>query len=195
MLARGVQRNEGEFMSDLDGLIDLIPIGDIAEKLGIDEGTARAAVAVAVPAIVGGLAANAQDAGGAKSLENALDHHTGKTPTKVADIDTADGAKIVKNVFGAKQDDVVAAVASKTEAKGGVDLGAIVAQVLPIIAPIVLAYIANQFASKKAEAPAAKEAEATSPDLGGLLGGLLGSQQGQDVLGGLLGGLLGGGRK
>jgi hypothetical protein len=47
-------------MSDLDGLINLIPIGDIAKQLGIDESVAKAAIAVAVPAIVGGLAANAK---------------------------------------------------------------------------------------------------------------------------------------
>ena len=183
-------------MSDLDGLINLIPIGDIAKKLGIDESTARAAVAVAVPAIVGGMAANAQDANGAKSLENALDHHTGKTPTSLADIDEEDGKKIVKNVFGAKQDDVVAAVATKADAKSGIDLGAIVAQILPIIAPIVLAYLANQMAGNKTTAaPAAEPAATASPDLGGLLGGLLSSPQGQDIVGGLLGGLLGGGRK
>lgn len=179
-------------MSDLDGLINLIPIGDIAKKLGIDESVARSAVAVAVPAIVGGLAANAQK-GGAESLQNALNHHVDK-PTDIDKIDTADGAKIVKNVFGAKTDDVVAAVADKADVKGGVDIGAIVQQILPIIAPIVLAYLASQFAQPKEETKAAP-APSTGGDLGSLIGGLLGSQQGQDIVGGLLGGLLGGGRK
>ncbi|MDP3208774.1 MAG: DUF937 domain-containing protein, partial [Rhodoglobus sp.] len=92
-------------MSDLDGLINLIPIGDIAKKLGIDENIAKAAVAVAVPAIVGGLAANASNAGGAKKLETVLEHHD-KAVTSLDDVDEADGAKIVKHVFGAKTDDV-----------------------------------------------------------------------------------------
>ena len=48
-------------MDDLSGLINLIPIGDIAKKIGVDESVARAAVAVAVPAIVGGLAARGAD--------------------------------------------------------------------------------------------------------------------------------------
>ena len=186
-------------MSDLDGLINLIPIGDIAKKLGIDESVARAAVAVAVPAIVGGLAANAK-AGGEESLQNALNHHT-EAPTDIDKIDTADGEKIVKNVFGAKTDDVVAAVAEKADTPSGVDIGAIVQQILPIIAPIVLAYLASQFAKPKAEAapaptPVPEPAAATNGgDLGSLIGGLLANPQTQDVVGGLLGSLLGGGRK
>jgi hypothetical protein len=177
-------------MSDLDGLINLIPIGDIAKQLGIDESVAKAAIAVAVPAIVGGLAANAKDEDGAKSLEKALGKHKNAS-TDLKDVDSADGAKIVKHVFGDKQDKVVAAVASKS---GGPDIGAIVAQILPIIAPIVLAYVAKQFlggqsaaTSEKADSPAS-----SGGGIGDLLGGLLSSKEGQDVVGGLLGGLLGG---
>lgn len=185
-------------MDDLSGLMKLIPIGDIAEKLGIDESVAEAAVAVAVPAIVGGLAANAQDEGGAKSLEKALGKHKGTTPKKLAEIDETDGEKIVANVFGAKKNDVALAAASTVEAKGdGIDIGAIVQQVLPIIAPIVLAWVANQFMGGGAKAePEPEKAPASSGNpLGDMLGGLISSKQGQDLLAGALGGLLGGGRK
>jgi len=183
-------------MDDLSGLIALIPVGDIAEKLGIDQGIAEAAVAVAVPAIVGGLAANAKDSGGAKSLEKALGHHKGKAPKSLADVDEKDGEKIVAHVFGAQKNKVAAAAATKAPTKAeGVDLGAIVAQVLPIVAPIVLAYVANQFASTQ-ENPAPKQepAGAANP-LGELLGGLISSPQGQELIVGALSGLLGGGRK
>lgn len=181
-------------MSDLDGLINLIPIGDIAKKLGVDENVAKAAVAVAVPAIVGGLAANAKSGDGAKKLESAVAHHADKKVTSLKDVDEADGAKIVKHVFGAKADDVAAAAGEKA---GGPDIGAIVAQVLPIIAPIVLAFLAQQMAGKStAAAPKAEEAPAaTGTDIGSILGGLLSSKQGQDLIGGALGGLLGGGTK
>lgn len=178
-------------MSDLTGLIDSIPINDIAKQLGIDPSVAKAAVNAAVPAIVGGLAANASDADGAKSLESALGNHAGKS-TKLADVDTEDGKKIVKNVFGAKTDDVVKAAAKKDS--GGVDLGPIIAQILPIIAPIVLAFIAQQMAGKKAAAPTPAPA-ATGGDLGSLLGGMLSDPSTQSMIGGLLGGLLGGGKK
>jgi hypothetical protein len=182
-------------MTDLTGLIDQIPIADIAKKLGIDESVAKTAVELAVPAIVGGMAANAQS-GGAASLQSALNNHAGKS-TKLADVDEAEGKKIVKNVFGGNTDDVVAAVSKKAkgDAAGGIDIGAIVQQVLPIIAPIVLAYLANQFATGGKTEKAAPKEEASGGDLGSVLGGLLGSQQGQDIVGGLLGGLLGGGKK
>jgi hypothetical protein len=178
-------------MSDLDGLISQIPIGDIAKKLGIDEKTAREAVAVAVPAIVGGMNANAQ-AGGAKSLEKALVKHAGR-PVDIDTIDEEDGKKIVNNVFGNKKTEVVSAVSKPS----GTDLSDIVAKVLPIIAPIVLAYLANQFLGGKKNEQAKPQAKPAAPSggIGDLLGGLLGSQQGQDIVGGLLGGLLGGGKK
>ena len=187
-------------MDNLSGLMNLIPIGEIAKKLGIDESVAEAAVAVAVPAIVGGLAANAKEEGGAKSLEKALGKHKGNAPKKLAEVDEADGEKIVSNVFGAKKNDVALAAASAVEAKGdGIDIGAIVGQVLPIIAPIVLAWVANQFLGGGANADADPEPEkapaSSGNPLGDMLGGLISSKQGQDLLAGALGGLLGGGRK
>jgi hypothetical protein len=178
-------------MSDLDGLINLIPIDDIAKKLGIDPSVAKAAVAVAVPAIVGGLANNAPSADGAKAIENAATHHATKS-TDLASIDTADGAKIVSHVFGAKKDEVVDAVAKKS---GGVDLGPIVQQLLPIIAPIVLAFLAQQLTGKKTETKTAAPATSTGGDIGSILGGLLADPSTQSVVGGLLGGLLGGSKK
>lgn len=176
-------------MSDLDGLINLIPIDDIAKQLNIDPSVAKAAVAVAVPAIVGGLANNAKSEDGAKALTNAATHHAGKS-TDLSKIDTEDGAKIVSHVFGNQKDDVVQAVAGKS---GGVDLGPIVQKLLPIIAPIVLAFLAQQLTGKKEEAakPAAAPA-ATGGDIGSILGGLLSDPSTQSMVGGLLGGLLGG---
>jgi hypothetical protein len=185
-------------MSDFDGLLDLIPIGDIAKQLGVPEDVAEAAVKQAIPAIVGGMAANAKDSGGAKSLEKALSKHatTSSSGKKVAinDIDTSDGEKIVNNVFGAKKSDVAAAVADTS--KGDVTKE-LIAKLLPIIAPIVISFIASQFLGQKAETPAAKEEApaASSGGIGDLLGGLLGSAGGQEVLGSVLGGLLGGGKK
>ncbi|MCY7411860.1 MAG: DUF937 domain-containing protein [Salinibacterium sp.] len=188
-------------MSDFDGLIDMLPISDIAKKLGIDENMAELAVKAAVPAIIGGLAANASKSKeGAKSLEGALERHSDKIPAgkaKVADIDTGDGKKIVKNVFGSKSDDVAEAVGEETNVAGD-----IIAQVLPIIAPIVLAWVGSQFFGAKAEPAAKPEAKveeeqpaASGIDLGAMIGGLLSSKQGQDLIGGALAGMLGGGKK
>ena len=184
-------------MSDLDGLLDLIPVGDIAKQLGVPEDVAEAAVKQAIPAIIGGMAANAKNSDGAKSLEKALTQHaTSSSGKKVAvkDIDTADGEKIVNNVFGTKKGEVVAAVADTS--KGDVTKE-LIAKLLPIIAPIVIAFVAKQFLGQKEEAPAAesKETSSSGGGIGDILGGLLGSSQGQEVIGSVLGGLLGGGKK
>ena len=175
-------------MAELDGLIDMIPIGDIAEKLGISEKEAKSAVKTVLPTIVAGLQANASDKDGAASLEKALDKHKTKS-TKVADVDEEDGQKIVNHVFGSKKEAVEEAAAGKADVTKD-----IIAKILPIVAPIVLAWLAQKFlggAGEKAETKSAKE-ESGDGGIGDILGGLMGSKEGQDMLGGILGGLLGG---
>ena len=141
-------------MSDIDGLLALIPVGAIAQKLGIPEDVARGAVSQVVPTLLGGMAANAKNVSGAASLEKALAAHSGVFPgTPVGDpkldgVDDrdGDGEKIVSNVFGSKKNDVVAAVASTGDSNITQD---IIAKVLPIVAPIVIGWLASQFFGKK----------------------------------------------
>jgi hypothetical protein len=178
-------------MADYTALLEHIPVDDIAKQLGVPQGTAKDAVEAAIPAIIGGMAANAKDERGAKSLEGALQKHRGVSPkrARVADIDTDDGRKIVRNVFGDKQEDVSSAVASKGSDGVTKDL---IDKVLPIIAPIVIAWVASKLTRKEpTENPGG-----SGGGIGDLLGGLLGGGSGGgDLLGGVLGGLLGGGRK
>ena len=192
-------------MADLSSLLKQIPVGDIAKQLGIDESVAEAAVQQIVPGLVAGLAANAEDPRGAASLTKALSHDRGGVKKKVSEIDTEDGKKIVRNVYGDKQDAVatkLAATATKASGAGDVTQD-IIKQILPIVAPIVLAWLAEQFLGGKKEETSAKEEESSSGGLGDLLGGLLGggssssssSNSTSDVIGDLLGGLLGGGKK
>lgn len=187
-------------MADLSSLLTQIPVADIAKQLGIDESVAEAAVQQIVPGLVAGLAANAEDPKGAASLTKALSHDRGGVKKKVSEIDTEDGKKIVRNVYGDKQDAVatkLAATATKASGAGDVTQD-IIKQILPIVAPIVLAWLAEQFLGGKKEETSAKEEESSSGGLGDLLGGLLGggsSSSGGDMLGDLLGGLLGGGKK
>ena len=184
-------------MADLNALLDQIPVGDIAKQLGIDEDVANAAVKQVLPGLVGGLAANAKrDTKSAEALGNVLKHHNKGVAKSVKDVDTADGAKIVRNVFGENEDKVVdklAAASTKSDVTGD-----IIKQVLPIVAPIVLSWLASQFLGGKGEtaAPAAAPKEESSGGgIGDLLGGLLSSPQGQEIAGDLLGGLLGAGKK
>lgn len=174
-------------MAELDGLIEMIPIGDIAKKLGIDEKQAKAAVKTALPAIVAGLSANASSADGAASLEKALGKHKTGT-TKVDEVDEEDGKKIVSHVFGSKKEAVEEAAAAKSDVTKD-----IIAKILPIVAPIVLAWLAQKFlGGDKAETKTEAKESSSEGGIGDILGGLVGSKEGQDMLGGLLGGLLGG---
>ena len=178
-------------MSDLDSLLEQIPIDQIAKKLGVDDDVARDAVEKVLPTIVAGLSANSKDKAGAASLEKALSKHEARrTPSSVDDIDTDDGEKIVDNVFGANKTKVVSAVSTTAKADESV-----IAKILPIVAPIVLSWLASRFLAKKTDA--AGSAHGGIGDLlGGLLGGATGGKGGGgDILGGLLGGLLGGGKR
>ncbi len=189
-------------MAELDGLLSAIPIGDIAKKLGIDENVAKAAVSAAVPVIVAGMAANAQDKGGAKSLAGAATRHAkrGKQFSRVDDVDTVEGDKIASNVFGSNKPAVEKEVAKAS----GIDPD-LIAKIVPIVAPIIIAFIGNMLLKKQQEAgatgAAAEEEAASGGGLGDLLGGLLGgggssssssSSSSGGGIGDLLGGLLGG---
>jgi hypothetical protein len=186
-------------MADLNALLDLIPVGDIAKQLGINEDVAEAAVKQVLPGLVGGLAANAnRDEKSAEMLSNTLKHHNKGIAKSVADVDTEDGKKIVRNVFGENEDQVVSKLAGASTTSDVT--GDIIKQVLPIVAPIVLSFIATQFLAPKAAAAPKASAKAAAPaaggiDLGGMLGGLLSDPSTQQMVGGLLGGLLGGGKK
>ncbi len=191
-------------MTDIDQLFSKIPIDQISSELKLKPDVAFSGVAAALPALVSGLNANAQDPGGAASLLEALqdkDTSLVKGAIDLADVDVKDGKKIVKHIYGKS--------ASKVAAKlGGVSGTGTskMKKLLPLLAPLVLALLAKKLTGKKKK---------TSGNvLGDLLGGMLGGSSGGigdvlgDVLGGgssssgglggigdLLGGLLGGGTK
>ncbi|MFZ6991768.1 DUF937 domain-containing protein [Curtobacterium sp. RRHDQ66] len=108
-------------MAGLDDIISQIPIGDLAKKLGVDEATANQAVQKALPALLGGMRANAEQGGG-QSLERAVDKHSAALVdggVDLDDVDTDDGSKIVKNVFGSSENQVAAALGSTGGGAGG----------------------------------------------------------------------------
>lgn len=159
-------------MADLNELIGGLPLDRIAQALGVDEATARSAVEAAIPALAGGMEANAQDDSGAAALRNALQQHEDGIPDGDIDIDgidTDDGDKIVNHVFGDNREQVT----QQLGGIGGLDSGTIT-KLLPLLAPIVMGFIAKQMRAK------------SGGDSGG--GGDL-----TDVLGGLVGGAGGGG--
>lgn len=144
-------------MTNLQELLDSIPTAALAQRIGADEATTGQAVQAALPALLGGLARNAEDSGGAASLLSALTQHENDLtagPIPLEQVDSADGEKIVGHIFGDQSDQVVQTLGGA----GGVDSG-LVRKLLPILAPIVLSWLSKQ--------------------VGGQLGGSLGSILGQ----------------
>lgn len=141
-------------MSDLDALIKLIPIDQVARQLGVNEAVAKVAVEAAVPTILSGLQRNVSTAEGADALDGAL---ADKDPSILSDlsldqIDVFDGEKILGHIFGGKQDHVSEAVGQNLSSDdilggvldsvlGGGGLGGVLADVLgggekqPALAP------------------------------------------------------------
>jgi hypothetical protein len=151
----------------------------------------------ALPAILGGLKANADDPAGERSLAGALTQHSPALVEGGIDIDqvdTDDGAKIVDNVFGANKDQVVAKLSDSAGAEPS-----IFQKVLPVLAPLVLSFLSKQFAGKGEATSGATAGSAAAPEPGGglgdLLGGILGGGGGGAGGGFDLGGLLGGGKR
>jgi hypothetical protein len=176
----------------VDDLLSEIPIDQLAGRLGADSGTTEEVIRTALPALLGGMEANAQDPAGAASLEQAIGEHDSALVENGIDldqVDTSDGEKIVGNVFGDNRDQVISQLGAS--GSGG---GSLIGKLLPLLAPIAMAYLAKQF--KQRSATSGGDGGGGLADiLGGALGGGgAGGGQGLD-LGSVLGGLLGGGKR
>jgi hypothetical protein len=175
-------------VTTVDDIINNLPIGSIAARLGIDEATARSAVQAAVPALTGGLSANSQSPSGAQSIAEALQQHAGGSDAAdVSTVDEADGQKIVQHIFGAQQSDVIQRLGGTS---GPAD-SSVFAKLLPLLAPLVMAQVAKHVGAAGGQ----QSATSSGGGLGDLLGSLVGGAGGSKGIHDLLGGLLGGGRK
>lgn len=175
-------------MAGLDDILKMLPIDQIAAKLGVDNDTAAAAVQQGGAAILTGLQQNASTADGSAAITAALGKHADAAPVQdVAAVNTAEGGKILQHVFGDKEQEVTSTL-NQSEHTAGIDFS----KLLPMLAPVVMGMLAK---GTSGNTSAAAAPEASSGGLGGLLGGLLGggnkSSGGGLDIGGLLGGLLG----
>jgi hypothetical protein len=208
-------------MSQYDELLSAIPMSQLAERVGADEAEVSQAVHQALPALVGGLGANAQRPEGAAALTNALNDHTDREPSDLSSVDPHEGEKIVHHIFGDQSDQVV----NRLGGLGGGAGSGLISKLLPMLAPIVLSFLAKKLSGggglggamgdilggdaqrPPAQAPAQPAEQPAGQGgvgdlLGDLLGGAVGGQapKGQGGQGGfglddILGGLLGGGRR
>jgi len=168
-------------MAGLDDLFAEIPVQDIANKIGADEGEVNNAIRTLVPALVGGLAENVHaDSIDSSKLESDVAQQGASNlldgGVNVDQVDAQQGDQFVARIFGGNDSNAVASAL----AGGGGGNSDLLKNLLPILAPIVLAYIGKQLT--KGNAPA--EAQAQSAPSGGGLG---------DILGSILGGAGGGG--
>lgn len=188
-------------MSDLDQLLANLPIDQIGTALGEDPQAVRAAASAVLPALLGGMQANAQDPSGALSLLDALTQHDNDLaddPSDIGRVDSADGEKIAGHVFGDQQGQVI----NQLGASSGVTSG-LIRKLLPILAPIVLSMLAKKMRSGGASSNAdGGQGDILSSVLEQVLAGAAqgaggsGSQANAgSIISDVLGGLLGGGRR
>jgi hypothetical protein len=179
-------------MSGVDDILRSVPMDQLARQLGTDEATARRATSMALPALLGGLQANASDPRGAASLQEALAQHDDDLYGQRVDlerVDTRDGEKISAHVFGSKEDQVVHALGGA----GGAGLGGdLIKRLLPILAPIVLSYLAKQMQGGAGRSPDGGASAPTLPTQTPGTGSTGGPGSLQDMLGQVLGGAAGG---
>ena len=170
-------------MSALEDILADIPMDQLAAELGVDEATAEQAARQAIPALLGGMQANAEDPAGARSLAGALGDH----PSDLIDggvnldqVDANDGEKIVGNIFGPNQDQVAQTLGGNL----GGQAGGLIQRLLPILAPIVLAYLSKRLMGQRQDS-------GQDDPLGSILGG--GATGSSNPLNDLLSSMLGGG--
>lgn len=180
-------------MSAVDDILRDLPVDQIAARLGATPDEVHDAAYAALPALLGGLQANAEDPAGEQSLLGALSQH--EAPVSADQVDLADGERATRHIFGDRREDVVAALGS-TGANPG-----LISRLLPLLAPIVLSYLAKRMGQSGGAGGA-----------GGLLGMLQQLLQGavegtsttsgnaampgfDSILSDVLGGMLGGGRR
>ena len=77
-------------MSAVDEILTDIPMDQLASLLGVDEATAEQATRQAIPALLGGMQANAEDPAGAASLAGALGDHPSDLIDDGVDLDQVD---------------------------------------------------------------------------------------------------------
>lgn len=181
--------------SAVDEILAKVPVDQIAGELGLAPDEAKPAISEAITSLLAGADANAADPAGAESLSKALADHQENAPDGVIgldQIDTGDGKKIVRHIFGENTDQVAEAL-GKTDSAAGKSM---MQQLLPILAPIVMAYMAKQVLGGGSGKGA--QSSGGGLDITDVLGGVLGGGSGTGAggaLGNILGGLLGGGRR
>lgn len=119
-------------------------VNQISQTLGANPTTTNAAIQLALPMILSGLAKNASNPQGAASLSNALQENhdgsiLGSLESYLSNPNTSDGIGILGHIFGQNQ----GAAAQQVSQNSGLDMGQ-VAQLMIMLAPIVMGYLGRK---------------------------------------------------
>jgi hypothetical protein len=153
----------------------------IAQRLGVSESTANAAVQIGVPLILTALARNASQPQGAEDLHQALnnDHDgsiLGNVMSYLGNPQSANGAGILGHVLGGDQP----AVASNLAGATGMDQNS-ASNLLETLAPLVMGAVGQTTQQNGLDASGLsnmlnsqqEEAQSNAPDVMGMLGSML----------------------
>lgn len=183
-------------MAMSDEILSQISIADLAARLGTDEASARQAVETALPALLAGVSGEAANPNEREKLAVAVarDHDANllDSDDPLAQVDIADGDRIVHHLFGDQRGEVE----THLERVTGGGAGSLVSKLLPILAPLVMSWVARKMTGTSGSESSG------GGGLGDILGQVLGggstgtsgagSATGGGGLGDILGGVLGG---
>lgn len=129
-------------------------VNEISNTVGAEPNMVNSAIQMALPALINGLANNAQTPQGAESLNNALNQHDGGILDSFGGLSGLAGAilsggqpatpqlnagGILGHILGGNQGQVTQQISNQS----GLNMGQ-VAQILMVLAPIVMGYLGKQ---------------------------------------------------
>lgn len=165
---------------DLNALMGTLLSGDsianMSQLTGASQKEVKSVLSSALPQLLNGAQAQANDAGTAEGFVNALAQHAQTDTSNVGaflqNVDMADGAKIVGHLLGSQQ----ASATQEAAQRAGISANAS-GQILSAAAPLLMSLLGQQTSGNQNN---------NAAGIGGLLGSLLGGGGG-----GLLASLLG----
>lgn len=157
-------------MSAYDEILRSLPLDEIARQVDAQPQEVEQASSAILPALLGGLQANAAD-GGAGSIVEALGQHDPSLLDGGVDlgrVDAQDGAVIASHIFGPQQEEVAARLGGAGASGVG---GQLVKRLIPILAPIVLSWLAKQVLGRAGGGAGQSAGGGLGDVLGSVLGG------------------------
>ena len=148
-------------------------VGQVGQMLGVNEKEAASALEEVLPMLLKGMQGQAKNKDTQQGFLQALQDHSQQDTSDFSkflkNVDTDDGAKIVKHLLGAKEEEV----AAKAKKKSGLDTKTIM-KIMAIAAPLLMSQLGKN----------AKTAKQTSgsDDMLSIVGGLLDGVDATDVI-------------